>query len=214
MTVITGAEPQRGLGQGLAGWRSSWTGIRDRRAARAEWRRLKIVTVVPLGSHTRGNFLVFDTHGGLSSCRRFERDYQFSPRMPFAASMNRYIHDIVRHLLDLNALEDRLAAPSSDAEPNAETLIKVLREKLPVGVLIPHDKMRVRGKCSVAGIRRGVCTGCHLALGFGNVAAVRAGELRRCGNCGRYVYVVEEEQSALPPKSKRHPLTRSVPASG
>jgi predicted nucleic acid-binding Zn-ribbon protein len=129
--------------------------------------------------------------------------------------MKSYTHDIVQRLLELHALEDRLAAPSGDAERiNAEALIKSLRAKLPVGVLILHDKMRARGKRSVAGVRRGVCSGCHLALGVGNVAAVRARELRRCGNCGRYVYVMEEDESALPTKAKRKPATRSVPVSG
>jgi hypothetical protein len=133
--------------------------------------------------------------------------------MPFTPSMKSYTHDIVQRLLELHALEDRLAALSGDKQRiNAESLIKSLRAKLPVGVLLLHDKMRARGKRSVAGVRRGVCSGCHLALGFGNVAAVRAGELRRCGNCGRYVYLVEEEESALPPKTKRKAATRIVPA--
>ncbi len=108
--------------------------------------------------------------------------------------MKSFTHDIVCHLLDLHALEDQLAvrgnSGSSEERSDAESLIKSVRAKLPVGVLLLHDKMRARGKRSVAGVRCGVCSGCHLALGVGNVAAVRAKELRRCGNCGRYMYTL------------------------
>jgi predicted nucleic acid-binding Zn-ribbon protein len=125
-------------------------------------------------------------------------------------------HDIVQRLLELHALEDRLAALSrgQDERIKAESLIESLRSTLPMGVLILHDKMRAKGKRSVAAVRHGVCSGCHLALGVGNVAAVRARELRRCGNCGRYVFMVEEEESVLPTRAKRKPATRIVPASG
>jgi hypothetical protein len=61
-------------------------------------------------------------------------------------------------------------------------------------------------------VRHGVCAGCHLALGVGNVAALRTGEMRRCGNCGRYVYVVEdyETDAALPAEPKSKSPTRSA----
>jgi predicted nucleic acid-binding Zn-ribbon protein len=121
--------------------------------------------------------------------------------------MKSYIHDIVRRLLELHGLEERLAAlrRNPDERTNAEALIESLRANLPTGVLIVHDQMRARGKRSMAEVRHGVCTGCHLALGIGNVAAVRGGEMRRCGNCGRYVYVVDEDEANLasPAKPKR-----------
>jgi predicted nucleic acid-binding Zn-ribbon protein len=108
----------------------------------------------------------------------------------------------------------KVISGGQDERIKVESLIESLRAKLPVGVLALHDKMRAKGKRSVAGVRRGVCSGCHLALGVGNVAAVRAKELRRCGNCGRYVYMVEDEESALPTRAKRKPAARTVPASG
>jgi hypothetical protein len=127
-------------------------------------------------------------------------------------SMKFYIHDIVRRLLELHGLEDRWAALQRDPDErtNAEALIKSLRATLPASVLIVHDKMRSKGKRSVAEVRHGVCAGCHLALGIGNIAAIRAMELRGCGNCGRYVYVVEQEESdqALPTRAKRKPSRR------
>jgi predicted nucleic acid-binding Zn-ribbon protein len=130
--------------------------------------------------------------------------------------MKSYIHDVVRRLLELHGLEERLGALGRDPNErtNTEALIESLRANLPMGVLMVHDQMRARKKRSVAEVRRGVCSGCHLALGVGNVAALRAGELHRCGNCGRYVYVVEEDEiaAALPAKTKRKlPKRRAKP---
>jgi predicted nucleic acid-binding Zn-ribbon protein len=130
--------------------------------------------------------------------------------------MKSYIHDIVRRLLELHGLEERLAALRRDPDEraNAEALIESLRASLPVAVLIIHDQLRARGKRSVAEVRRGVCAGCHLMLGVGNVSALRSGELRRCGNCGRYVYLVDEEAPAAPPPAKPRSkgLTRGAKA--
>lgn len=110
--------------------------------------------------------------------------------------MKSYIHDVVRRLLELHGLEERLAALRRDPDEhtNAQALIESLRANLPMGVLLVHDRMRARGKRSVAEVRQGVCSGCHLAIGVGNVASLRGGEIRRCGHCGRYVYIVEEDE--------------------
>jgi hypothetical protein len=91
-------------------------------------------------------------------------------------------------------------------------LIDSLRANISLPVLIDHDRLpcgvvpaftprgeRARGKRSVVEVRRGVCSGCHLGLAIGNVNALKAGILRRCGNCGRYLYVVEEEENESPP---------------
>lgn len=114
--------------------------------------------------------------------------------------MKSHIHDIVRRLLELHGLEERLAALKRDPDEraNAEASIESLRANLPMGVRMVHDQMRSREKRSVAEVRHGVCAGCHLTLGVGNVAAVRTGEMRRCGNCGRYVYLVLEPKSSTP----------------
>lgn len=128
--------------------------------------------------------------------------------------MKSYIHDIVRRLLELHGLEERLAVLRRDPDErtNAEALIESMRGNLPVGVLIAHDQMRAKGKRSVAEVRRGFCSGCHLALGVGNVAALRAGDLRQCGNCGRLVYLVDEDEAegSTPAKPKLQPPARSA----
>jgi predicted nucleic acid-binding Zn-ribbon protein len=127
--------------------------------------------------------------------------------------MKSYIHDLVSRLLELHSLEERLAAfpRNRDERTNVEALLESLRANLPVGMVIVHDQMKTRGKRSVAEVRHGVCSGCHLGLAIGNVNALTAGDLRRCGNCGRYLYVVEEEEAkdeAPPPPGNPHRKAR------
>ncbi len=122
--------------------------------------------------------------------------------------MKNQIHEIVRRLLELHRLEELLATPNPGERATTEAQIQSLRADIPKGVLIIHNQARTRGKRSVAEVRRGVCSGCHLALGVGNVAALRAGEMRRCGNCGRYVYVVEGAEEAPPAKPRKKRAAR------
>jgi predicted nucleic acid-binding Zn-ribbon protein len=109
--------------------------------------------------------------------------------------MKNFVPEVVVRLLELHSLEERLEVFRRNHEKNASTqaLIESLRANLPMGVLITYDRFRATGKKSVAEVRQGVCAGCHLGLAIGNVAALRRGYLQRCGNCGRYLYLVEEE---------------------
>jgi len=92
-----------------------------------------------------------------------------------------------------------------DERTNVEALIESLRSNLPVSASLAHDRFRAVGKRSVAEVRHGVCTGCHMALPVGMVAALRRSEgLCRCENCGRFIYLVEEEAS------DRQPVRRTV----
>lgn len=107
-------------------------------------------------------------------------------------------HEIVRRLLALAALDQRLTTLKRDgkAAANVAALIESLRANIPPGVLRTHDRMRGRDRRCVAEVRHGVCGGCHLALARANIAAVRQCELYRCGNCGRYLYLGEDEEPA------------------
>ena len=100
-----------------------------------------------------------------------------------------------------------------DCGGSLDRLIESLRANLPVSVLIIHDRMQGTGKKSVAEVHHGVCAGCHLGLGIGNVAALRRGDLQRCGNCGRYLYLVEEDAAeSQRPVTKRRTASRTVSA--
>ena len=126
--------------------------------------------------------------------------------------MKSYVHDVVRRLLELHALEERLATfkRSRKNTSDVKALIDSLRANISLPVLIDHDRLRARGKRSVAEVRHGVCSGCHLGLAVGNVNALKTNVLRRCGNCGRYLYLVEEESEPAPPPvpAKTHHKTR------
>jgi hypothetical protein len=133
-------------------------------------------------------------------------------KLQFSFTMRSQVHDIVRRLMELAALEERLTTLKRDGETAASVtaLIESLRANIPLGVLITHDRMRNRGRRCLAEVHHGVCTGCHLALAVGNVAAVRHGDLHRCGNCGRYLYIVEEEEPAEAASSSTS--VRSLPS--
>ena len=125
--------------------------------------------------------------------------------------MKTYAHEIVRQLLELRSLEERLAESRRSREKSADVqaLIESLRSNLPVTVLISHDRMRKKERASVAEVRHGVCSGCHLALAVGNVAALRGGDLRQCGNCGRYLYLVEDQEAVETVSEPKTPRKRN-----
>jgi predicted nucleic acid-binding Zn-ribbon protein len=88
---------------------------------------------------------------------------------------------------------------------NVQALIESLRSNLPVSVTLCHDRFRAAGKRSVAEVRHGVCAGCHMVVPVGALADLKRGDgLHRCGSCGRYIYLVEEEES------DRQPVRRAV----
>lgn len=127
-----------------------------------------------------------------------------------APSMNTRIQDTVRRLMELQSLEDRLAVFDLDATKAAEVQASItsLRTKAPANVLTHHDRLRARGKRSVAEVRRGVCCGCHLSVASGLVADIRRGILHKCENCSRFLYFVEE--GAEKPGRKKAPAERPL----
>jgi predicted nucleic acid-binding Zn-ribbon protein len=125
--------------------------------------------------------------------------------------MKKYIHWTVSRLLELHALEGRATASQKghSVSGNGKESINTLRAKIPLSFLLEHDRQRHQGKRSVAGVRHGVCSGCHSGVSAHTLKALRAGILRGCDNCGRYLYVVEEANEPSPaPKSAK--VTRRV----
>jgi predicted nucleic acid-binding Zn-ribbon protein len=140
--------------------------------------------------------------------------------MRLGGLMKSYIHDMVSRLLELHALEERLATLKKSRENTGDVkaLIESLRGNMPVSLLSDHDHLRARGKRSVAEVRHGVCSGCHIRLAIGNVHELKTVSLRRCGNCGRYLYVVEDENEPAPVpapvKPHRNAREKSVATDG
>jgi len=121
--------------------------------------------------------------------------------------MKKYVHWVVSRLLELHALERRGAASQkrrgvsgNGKEPSIDTL----RAQIPLSALLDHDRQRGLGRRSVAEVRHGVCSGCRLGVSAHTLAALKAGILRGCDHCGRFLYLVEKVNELPPvPKSVR-----------
>jgi predicted nucleic acid-binding Zn-ribbon protein len=120
--------------------------------------------------------------------------------------------ELQQKLEQLNRLEDegsisrRRGRPALDSEP----LLESLRASLPLSVLVQHDRLRARGRRSLAQVRQGVCSGCHMALPIGTLAEVKGeSSLVRCNNCERFVFLAKVAQEDAPASAQRSkPLGR------
>ncbi len=113
--------------------------------------------------------------------------------------------------MELHTLEERVNFVEAHAEgPEAvQKQIAALREQIPPGVLNRHDRLRSREKRSVAEVRNGVCSGCHMRVGIGQVPELIQQEvLHSCDYCGRFLYAskdaaIQPEIVVTVPKRKK-----------
>lgn len=104
------------------------------------------------------------------------------------------IADLRQRLEQLNELEDEHAQATNSGRStlNPAALMESLRANLPVGVLLQHDRLRARGRRSIATVLNGVCAGCHMSLPTGLQAELRRGTtLSKCETCGRFIFAAE-----------------------
>lgn len=101
---------------------------------------------------------------------------------------------IAAWLRELSGLEAGQAKP---VRGTTAARVNSLRELIPTSILLHYDRLKTRGKCSVAPVKRGVCGSCHLAVPSGSLANLRRtkGTLNLCVNCGAFVYFDEEEST-------------------
>lgn len=119
-------------------------------------------------------------------------------------------------LLELLAAQSTLLQ-QAPASPLRRSVLIHLAEIVPPPVLAHFLRLVERGRTGVAVVRHGVCSGCHLRLPSGQVAAlVKSEELHLCENCGSYLLLPPDEEArpAVPPvatraASRRHRLTES-----
>jgi predicted nucleic acid-binding Zn-ribbon protein len=76
-----------------------------------------------------------------------------------------------------------------------------------LSVLMLHDRLRGRGRQSVAEVQHGVCSGCHVGLSTGLLAEVqRQTTVPKCETCGRFIFLGMEVPAPTatpePPKKK------------
>ena len=89
--------------------------------------------------------------------------------------------------------------PASSREHQAE--LTHLREKIPAPVLAHFLRLVEQGREGVTLVRHGVCSGCHLRVASGIVAALaRPMDLHLCENCGSYLLLPPEELPAAQPR--------------
>lgn len=129
--------------------------------------------------------------------------------------MRSYIGDTMRRLLAIHTLEERLEALRGNRQEcsSVQAQLESLRAHLPLEVALGHDRFRRVGQRSVAEVRQGVCTGCRTVLSAEALAALKDDRtLHRCGTCGRYNYLVEEEESDQAPlrrAARQAPVNRA-----
>ena len=97
--------------------------------------------------------------------------------------------DLCRKLEQLNRLE---IENSMSRKPDSAAAIESLRASIPSNALLHHDRLRARGRQSIAAVRNDVCSGCHMKLPISTLTDLkRASTLMKCDFCGRYVFLGE-----------------------
>ena len=100
-------------------------------------------------------------------------------------------------------------------KPDRRGEIESLRKKIPETILGHFDRRRMRGKKGVAIVRSGVCGECHTKIAIGILGALAfETDVQLCGNCGRYLYLPDDEPvyPASRPKSKQVKQPKGGPA--
>ncbi len=102
------------------------------------------------------------------------------------------IHAVMK---DLVALQEIDFGPKPNAPANKEAAA-ALRAKIPPTVLGHYDRLLAKGKkgCSGVTVKGKVCLECHMSIPIGTVITImKAADIQLCGNCGRYLYLIEEK---------------------
>jgi hypothetical protein len=108
----------------------------------------------------------------------------------------------MENLFALQALQ----LQSGPAQRNREGAIEALRKSIPSQVLTHYDRLVAQGKKGVAVVRNGVCTQCHISVAIGALAGLaQEGDVRTCGNCGRYLFLPPNEPVVPVPVLLRAP---------
>lgn len=107
--------------------------------------------------------------------------------------------DLQRKLEQLNRLENEgaMTRRSGRSALDSDALIESLRANIPLNMLVQHDRLRARGRQSVASVNHGVCSGCHMSLSSGTLLEVkRESALVKCDHCGRFLFLAEGKAAA------------------
>ena len=115
------------------------------------------------------------------------------------------MRQIMEHLL----APQRLECDTKPLTLDRKTEILKMRAKVPAPILVHFDRVIARGKKGGAVARNDACSQCHFRLPSGTMAALaRTSEVHICANCGRYLYLAEDEPPGLtdPPAPIKVPV--------
>jgi hypothetical protein len=116
-------------------------------------------------------------------------------RRPAKAFYDRFMKQLMKTLVELQTLEFGQKPTKTTAAPIAK-----LRSKIPDNVLGHYDRLMARGKKGVAAVRNQNCAGCHMSVPLAVVMTLKhADDIQLCDNCGRYLYLPDEEEAPQPP---------------
>jgi hypothetical protein len=112
----------------------------------------------------------------------------------------------MEQLLALQTLQFDLPPKTEEGRANMEKI----REQIPSPILAHYGRLALRGKKGVAIARNGVCSECHLRIPSGTLAALAYdNDVHLCDNCGRYLYLPENEPLGL---GESKPATKPLPS--
>lgn len=108
--------------------------------------------------------------------------------------------NLTENLMALQNLLDK----SVGAVPNLDQRMEALRAQIPDSLLNTFDRFAAREKKAVSIVHRGVCSECHISIAVGILGSLAFGQgVQQCGNCGRFLYLPENEPVfAVEPSAK------------
>lgn len=122
---------------------------------------------------------------------------------------------VIERLREVIALECKVDALNDNGVAVGKALAQEMAEArslIPTAILGHHDRMRARGKRSVAPVRNGVCGACHLRLPISHAISMNpTHDLEVCDNCGVFLYVEATPAvtvNPLAPASRRTATTK------
>jgi len=116
--------------------------------------------------------------------------------------MSNIVTETLQNLIELHRLEEQLDRART-GKTALQSQIDEVRAKLIPNILGHHDRMRARGKRSIAEVRNNVCSGCHMTVAIGILATLRRMEdIQICANCGRYLHLPVEAPPETPAPAK------------
>ncbi len=99
---------------------------------------------------------------------------------------------VLSSIIALNRLEEELKALGAYSKKRSELekTINRLRPKIPHTVLSHHDRIRTKGRRSIAPVQDWICHGCYITIPIGLRQPLSlANDLFVCENCGSYIYL-------------------------